>query len=121
MTPADGKGPRPLGDILGSMFATRGLGRLRAAGELEEAWASAAGDAAAAQTKVGAVRHGVLTVTVAHPALLEELSAFRKADLLASLRRDAPASAIQDIRFRVGPIDPPPSAEPPARRPRRKA
>ena len=43
------------------------------------------------QTKLGGVRRGVLNVTVAHPALLEELSTFQKPALLAALRRDAPA------------------------------
>jgi hypothetical protein len=51
------------------------------------------------------VRRGVLTVIVAHPTLLEELSAFRKSELLQALRAGAPATPIQDIRFRVGPID----------------
>ena len=45
-------------------------------------------------------------MTVAHPGLLEELSTFRKPDLLAALRRDAPGTPILDIRFRVGPIGP---------------
>ncbi|HEX8203346.1 MAG TPA: DciA family protein, partial [Isosphaeraceae bacterium] len=59
------------------------------------------------QTRLGGIRHGVLSVTVAHSTLLEELAAFRKPALLAALRRDAAGSAIHDIRFRVGPIDPP--------------
>ena len=42
---------------------------------------------------------------MAHPTLLEELAAFRKPALLAGLRRDAPGTPVQDIRFRVGPID----------------
>jgi hypothetical protein len=45
-----------------------------------------------------------LSITVAHSALLEELAAFRKAELLAALRRDAPSTPIHDIRFRVGPV-----------------
>jgi hypothetical protein len=48
-----------------------------------------------------------LNVTVAHPALLEELSAFQKPALLAALRRNAPGTVIHDIRFRVGPVDSP--------------
>ena len=112
-----GRGPKPLAEILGDLFVSRGYGRLRATGDLESAWAAAVGEPACRQTKVGGVRHGVLSVTVAHPTLLEELAAFRKAELLAALRRDAPGTPIQDIRFRVGPVDPPPAeGEPPARR-----
>ena len=103
-----GRGPKALGEILGDLFAARGYGRLRAASELEEAWAAAVGEAGARQTKLGGVRHGVLNVTVAHPTLLEDLASFQKPALLAALRRDAPGTPIQDIRFRVGPVGPPP-------------
>jgi hypothetical protein len=47
----------------------------------------------------------VLTITVAHPTLLEDLAAFHKPALLAALRRNAPHLQVQDIRFRVGPVD----------------
>src|SRR3954470_14879647 len=101
------RGPVPLSDILGDLFAARGFGRLRALKELEDAWNGAVGEPGCRQTKVGEVRRGVLNVTVAHPTLLEELASFQKPALLAALRRDAPGTLIHDIRFRVGPIDPP--------------
>ena len=119
MTPRpEPRGPKPLSDVLGALFAARGYGRVRALGALEAAWAAAVGEPANRQTKPGGVRHGVLSVTVAHPALLEELSAFRKAELLAALRRELPGTPIHDIRFRVGPVDAPPP-DPGPRRPRR--
>ena len=121
------RGPKPLSDILGDLFAARGYGRLRAAGELEDAWNAAVGEPGCRQTRLGGVRRGVLSVTVAHPTLLEELAAVRKPALLAALRQGAPGTSIQDIRFRVGPIEPPApatatdpspdSASPPPRRP----
>jgi predicted nucleic acid-binding Zn ribbon protein len=107
MTNAERRGPKPLSDILGALFVARGYGRIRALTELEAAWNRAVGEPACHQTRVGGVRRGVLNVTVAHPALLEELAAFRKPELLAALRRDAPGSPIQDIRFRIGPIESP--------------
>ncbi|WP_422928029.1 DUF721 domain-containing protein [Singulisphaera sp. PoT] len=109
------RGPKPLGDILGDLFALRGLGRLRAQKELEDAWNAAAGEAASRHTRVGEVRRGILHVTVAHSALLEELAAFQKPALLSALRQNAPGTLIHDIRFRVGPITPP--ADPPASAP----
>jgi len=126
--PPDRRGPKALGDVLGSLFASKGFARLHAASELEAAWIEAVGEAVADRTKVGGVRHGVLTITVAHPALLEELSAFRKADLLTTLRRIVPNLPLHDLRFRVGPVDPPaddppapppPTAKPKPKRPRR--
>lgn len=103
----DRRGPKALGDVLGELFAARGYGRLRAVGELEAAWDEAAGEPAGKQTRIAGLRHGVLTVHVAHPALLEELAAFRKPELLAALRRRLPDLKIHDLRFRVGPVEPP--------------
>lgn len=103
-TNSGGRGPQPLGDVLSNLFAERGYGRLQAVGELESAWVGAVGELGARQTQVGGVRRGVLNVTVAHPALLEELSSFQKPQLLAALRRDLPGTPILDIRFRVGPV-----------------
>ncbi len=114
------RGPKPLSEILGELFASRGFGRLRALKELEDAWNGAVGEPVCRQTKLGEVRRGVLNVTVAHPALLEELAAFRKAALLAALRQNAPGTVVHDIRFRVGPVDPEPAgdADRPEPRPR---
>ncbi len=96
------RGPRALSDILGELFTVRGYGRFLAQQELEDAWNAAVGEPLCRQTRLGEVRRGVLNVTVSHPALLEELAAFRKPELLAALRTGAPGTTIHDIRFRVG-------------------
>ena len=119
MSSPNRRGPRPISEILGELFAARGYGRLRAGKELEDAWNAAVGEPGCRQTQLGEVRRGVLNVTVAHPALLEELAAFRKPALLAALRQAAPGTVIHDIRFRVGPIGRPARAGPPARSGRR--
>src|SRR6516164_8957187 len=106
------RGPRALSDILGELFTVRGYGRLRALGALEEAWNLAVGEPHCRQTQVGELRRGVLSVTVTHSALLEELAAFRKPQLLQALRAGAPAMGIREIRFRVGPVGPSPPAAP---------
>lgn len=98
------RGPRPLSDVLGELFTVRGFSRLQARQELEEAWRAAVGEPICHQTQLGELRRGVLNVTVAHSTLLEELAAFRKPFLMAALRAGAPASAIHDIRFRVGAV-----------------
>ena len=99
------RGPRALSEILGELFTVRGYGRLRASRELEGIWNTAVGEPSCHQTRVGDVRHGVLSVTVSHPTLLEELAAFRKPELLQALRAGAPGMTIHDIRFRVGRLD----------------
>jgi hypothetical protein len=125
------RGPRALSEILGELFTVRGYGRFRARQELEEAWNAAVGEPLCRQTQLGEVRRGVLNVTVSHPALLEELSAFQKPLLLAALRSGASSTTIHDIRFRVGILgaegEPggasqgPPLAEPRPAPPRRAA
>ena len=100
-------GPKPVADILNDLFAARGFSRLRALKELEDVWNEAVGEPGCRQTRLGEVRRGILNVTVAHSALLEELSVFQKPALLAALRENAPGTVIHDIRFRVGPVDAP--------------
>lgn len=117
MSSPRGRGPRLLSDVLGELFAARGYGQYRATSELEEAWNQALGEPGCRYTRIGALRRGVLNVTVAHPTLLEELAAFQKPMLLAALQRKAPGLSIRDIRFRVGPIDPLPDPEPAHRPP----
>src|SRR5262245_40846672 len=95
------RGPRALSEILGELWTVRGYGRVWARHELEQAWNAAVGEPLCRQTQVGEVRRGVLNVTVAHPAVLEELVAFRKPTLLAALRSGAPGTVIRDLRFRV--------------------
>jgi hypothetical protein len=115
MTHRNQREPRRLSAILGELFTVRGYGRLRARHELEQAWNAAVGEPLCRQTRLGEVRHGVLSVTVAHSTLLGELAAFRKMALLDVLRSAAPASTIHDIRFRVGVIRP--DVEAPGERP----
>jgi hypothetical protein len=110
------RGPKPLSEILGELFTARGYGQIRARAELETAWANAVGEPACRQTELGEVRRGVLNVTVAHPALLEELSAFGKAKILSALRTEAAATTIHDIRFRVGALGATTVADTPAPR-----
>ena len=99
------RGPKPLSDILGDLFAARGLARVQATGALEAAWAEAVGEIGRRHTRVEGLRRGILSVTVAHPTLLEELASFQKPSLLAALRLSLVGTPILDIRFRVGPIE----------------
>jgi predicted nucleic acid-binding Zn ribbon protein len=99
------RGPKSLLDILGELFAVRGYNQLCTRQMLEDAWNTAVGEPCCWQTRLGDVRRGVLNVTVAHGALLEELVAFRKPALLKALRLSCPGTPISDIRFQVGTVD----------------
>lgn len=63
-------------------------------------WAEAAGDVAG-QTRVVGLRKGKLVVACQSQALAAELSAFRKRELLETLREMVGDDAIEDIRFVV--------------------
>lgn len=92
---------KSLSDSLGELIVVRGYGRLWARQILEIAWNASIGEPYCHQTRVGEIRRGVLSVAVVHSSLLEELTAFRKASLLASLRTGALGAVICDIQFRV--------------------
>src|SRR5687767_2303521 len=78
--------PERIGDILARLFASRGWGRRQDRLRLEEAWAGAAGPEFAAQTRVAALRRGVLEVVVGSAVLLQELAHYHKRRLLEALR-----------------------------------
>jgi hypothetical protein len=98
------RGVKSLSDILCELITVRGYCQLFAREMLEYAWNKAIGESYYHQTQVGEMRHGILNITVAHPSLLEELAAFRKATLLAALQSSDLGIAIHDIQFQVGSI-----------------
>lgn len=98
----DERGPERLGPVLSRLFALRGWGRKQGRLQLERAWAEAAGPEHAAQTRVGALRRGVLEIVVASSVLLQELASYHKRRLLEQLRRRLPGVTLTDLRFRAG-------------------
>ncbi len=96
------KGPENIADILGRLFTARGWGRKNDRLRLEAAWAEAAGQEVARETRVLAVRRGVLEVEVRNAVLLQELTQFHKRGLLAKLRKVLPGVTLGDLKFRAG-------------------
>ena len=96
------KGPESLAEILSRLFAARGWGRRQDRLRLERAWEEAAGPELAPQTRLGALRRGVLEVEVNSAVLLQELAQFHKRRLLQALRGLLPGVTISDLRFRAG-------------------
>ena len=99
------KGPELLSEVLARLFTARGWGRRQARLHLERAWAEAVGPEFAAQTRVVALRRGVLEVVVANGVLLQELAHFHKRRLLEGLRGRLPGTTLTDLRFRAGVIE----------------
>ena len=98
------KGPEPIGDILAQLMARRGFARVRSAEAFDAAWRAAAGEMLSKFTRTGSVRRGKLEVTVANSTLVQELS-FQKPQLLKTLAELLPDEKIDDLRFRVGPVN----------------
>lgn len=98
-------GIQPLSEILSRLFAARGWGRQQGRVQLEKAWTEAAGPEIAAHSKPGALRRGVLEVTVDSAVLLQELAHYHKRRLLEQLRRRLPNTPLTDLRFRAGPVE----------------
>ena len=106
--PSAGRGPSPaihtpstLGAALSQLFTIKGFASTRTDAELSAAWRELAGDRVADKTAVGAVNRGVLNVSVANSALLNELSSFHKARLVEGLKARFPAMKLRDIKFRL--------------------
>jgi hypothetical protein len=104
-----GKGPENLGEILSRLFTARGWGRRQGRLHLEKAWADVILEVAlevqadlSGQTRVSALRRGVLEVEVGNAVLLQELTHFHKRRLLEALRRRLPETPLNDLRFRAG-------------------
>lgn len=96
------KGPEALSDVLGQLFVSRGWGRLSERTKLESAWATVAGEAIHAETRVMSLRRGVLQVEVKNGVLLQELNHFHKRRLLQALRGQMPNLTFTDLKFRSG-------------------
>ncbi len=95
-------GPENIGDILAKLFTARGWGRKSERVNLETAWAETVGPERQADTRVMAIRRGVIEVEVKNGVLLQELAQFHKRRLLTDLRKKLPGTAVTDIKFRVG-------------------
>jgi predicted nucleic acid-binding Zn ribbon protein len=101
----ENRGPEKLGDVLGRLFTLRGWGRRQGQLHLERAWAEAAGDEFAKQTRVAGLRRGVLEVVVGSAVLMQELAHYHKRRLLEALRAKLPGTTLTDLRFRAGVVE----------------
>jgi predicted nucleic acid-binding Zn ribbon protein len=96
------RGPEGLKEILSRLFTSKGWGRRQGRLHLEKAWAEVAGPEYAAQTRVEALRRGVLEIAVGNAVLMQELAQFHRRRLLEGLRRKLPDTPLTDLRFRAG-------------------
>jgi predicted nucleic acid-binding Zn ribbon protein len=94
-------GPERLSLALTELIARRGYARVRGAGQLQTAWAEIAGVTIARQTRVMAIRRGVLHVAVGHAPLLSELAGYYRQTLLEKLQEKHADLKIRDLKFKL--------------------
>lgn len=93
--------PIRLGQALSELIALRGYARREANRELQLAWANAAGEAVASQSRATEIKRGVLHVLVANSALLSELVGYFRKPLVERLKSLSPELRIKDVKFRL--------------------
>ena len=91
-----------IGAILPRVLRESGFTRRPKRGGLAEAWARAAGETLAAETRPSTLRAGVLTVEVRSAALLAELAGFRTAEMFSRYAAQDPSGRVRELRFRLG-------------------
>jgi hypothetical protein len=82
------------------MLKQHGIGGDPSTRRAVAAWREAAGQEFCDQTRVTSFKKGVLQVEVSSAALLQELSVYRKRELLQALRQVEPS--VSDVKFRPG-------------------
>ncbi len=87
-------------DLVALVFKQHGVGGDPQLRRATAAWRDAAGAEYCEQARATSLKKGVLTVEVDSAALLQELSVYRKKDLLHALRRAEPS--ISDLKFKPG-------------------
>ncbi len=95
--------PKTAARWVSQIIARRGIAETQSSNELETVWREVVGEVLAGQTRVGGVRRGVCEITVENSALLQQIS-FQQRDFLRQIQAKKPHFAIQNFRFRVGPI-----------------
>ena len=91
--------PQSLGSAITELIARRGLAQSSGQAELTKAWQEAAGDQVAGNTRVLAMRNGVVEIGVRHAALLSRLTSFEKPLLLQRMQEHQ--ASIKDLKFRL--------------------
>ena len=95
------EGPQSLGDVVSRLVALRGYGQVGAQRQLTKLWRDAVGPDIGRQTRVIGLRNGTILVGVANAALLSELAAFHKHDLLQKIQDANHDVTIRDLKFRL--------------------
>lgn len=93
--------PMHFSHALSQLIVMKGLARVRSESQIQDIWNNVCDPDAAKQTRAMGIKNGVLHIGVSNSALLSELVAFHRDQLLADLNLQAPQLRIKEIKFRV--------------------
>ncbi|MEX1231807.1 MAG: DUF721 domain-containing protein [Planctomycetaceae bacterium] len=86
---------------LSQLIVMKGLARVRSESQVHDIWNRICDQEYAAQTRATGIKNGVLHVGVSNSALLSELVAFHREELLQKINQQAPQLKIKEIKFKV--------------------
>jgi hypothetical protein len=95
---------QPIGEIVKSLLSKLDLEERAIEASVREWWVDLVGKEIARYSAVRSVRKGRLLVIVKGPVLIQELSQYRKKEILAELNRRIGNSYIKDVFFKVGEV-----------------
>lgn len=98
-------GLRPIKGILDGILDPYRVGSTPRPTRIGEVWERAVGPVVARNASPAAVRQRLLLVNVNSSVWLQELH-FQKAALIARINQEAGEVLVEDIRFKIGPLDP---------------
>ncbi|MGI9455294.1 MAG: DUF721 domain-containing protein [Aeoliella sp.] len=96
--------PQTIGKVIGQLVMSKGYACGKTDAQFDSAWAEVVTPEIAAKSKPTGVRRGKLEVTVAHSALMQELS-FDQRRIATALRTALPEAKITGVKFSVGKIE----------------
>jgi len=90
-----------IGDVLRGEIRKLGLAKRARLSAVQTLWSEAIPPNLRLLTSVAGLSNGTLTIEVSNAALLSELTAYRKEELLANVRGQEGGERVRDIRFRL--------------------
>ena len=96
--------PKTAKDVMAAVMNRRGYGRVLSLKRYNEVIRTAVGDQLGSFVQVAGLRRGRLDVVVANSSVMQELT-FLQQKIMEELAAAIPNETIENIRFRIGPID----------------
>lgn len=102
LVPLEFPSPANLAAVLQKAFTRLGIAERLRETTLMESWHEVVGPTLSPHCRPGAIRRGVLTVRVDHPAWLHQITLAHKKDILLAAQARFPHLKIKELLLRIG-------------------